>query len=407
MGSSVPWPQKKRVPATAAGEGRTLGWSARKPLKFITSGTSPGWQSAYAIAITPPCENPPSTSGPVRTGRPVRISARKAASSRCAPAKLSGSGRLPPRKRYQGQPGPYPHGIPGQGASGVTTTAPGAISGASPSRSKRSEPRPCISTTSGAPSRAWSGTASSYLSMVEGRSLRADGARGGAVVGHDVLPFAGVGARDHGHHRLAVAGVEHLVRHAGLDEDEVARLVLHHLRQSVAVLVAHAPLQGEQHHLEAHVHVRVGHAARGDGGHVHGELPGSHVARRHPGAVADAVPAADVAAAADHQDAVVPLHRGAQVGVVVARQGCGCVAHRSHAGKGQRFAAQVGRPVLPTGERPIAPIPPTISRSASTTPATPTVCARRPSACLRANTLQPCAAPAASTIIIRCPISAP
>src|SRR4051812_1892544 len=271
MGSSVPCPQKKRVPATEAGEGRTVGWSARNPLKFITRGASPGWRSAYAIAITPPCENPPSTSGPVRTGSSPRTPSRKAASSRCAPSKLSGSGRLPPRKRYQAQPGPYPQGIPGQGASGVTTTASGASSGASPSRSKRSEPRPCISTTSGAPSRAWSGTASSYFSIApsaQGGSC-GKGAGRGPVVRHDVLPLARVGAGDHRHHGVGVAGVEHLVRHARLDVDEVSRLVLHHLREAVAVLVAHAALQDEQHHLEAHVHVGMGHAPRRDGGHVH------------------------------------------------------------------------------------------------------------------------------------------
>src|SRR3954469_5812039 len=41
------------------------------------------------------------------------------------------------------------------------------------------------------------------------------------LVGHDVLPLACVRARHHRDHRLGVAGVEDLVRHARLDEDEI------------------------------------------------------------------------------------------------------------------------------------------------------------------------------------------
>ena len=49
---------------------------------------------------------------------------------------------------------------------------------------------------------------------------------GGTIVRNDVLPLAGIGARHHSYHRLGLAQVEHFVRHAGLDEDEVAGTVL-------------------------------------------------------------------------------------------------------------------------------------------------------------------------------------
>src|SRR6185436_8264123 len=39
------------------------------------------------------------------------------------------------------------------------------------------------------------------------------------LVWNDVLPFARIRAGDDGDDRVAVAGVEHFVRHAGLDED--------------------------------------------------------------------------------------------------------------------------------------------------------------------------------------------
>ena len=52
------------------------------------------------------------------------------------------------------------------------------------------------------------------------------------------------------------------MRNARRDEDEIAGLVLDALDQPVAVLVPHAPFEDVQHHLEADVDVRAGHAAR-------------------------------------------------------------------------------------------------------------------------------------------------
>src|SRR4051812_34592100 len=125
------------------------------------------------------------------------------------------------------------------------------------------------------------------------------------VVVDDVLPFGGVRAGDDGHHRLGVAQVEHLVGDAGLDEDEIARLVLHRLLQAGTVLVADPPLEDVEHHLEVDVDVGVGHAARRDGGDVHRQLRGVDVLGREAGLVLDVVPAPAGAARADHGDPVV------------------------------------------------------------------------------------------------------
>src|SRR5579864_716988 len=47
-----------------------------------------------------------------------------------------------------------------------------------------------------------------------------------AFVGDDVLPLRRVGPRHHGHHRLGLAQIAHLVRNPRLDEDEVARFIV-------------------------------------------------------------------------------------------------------------------------------------------------------------------------------------
>src|SRR5262249_17875562 len=75
----------------------------------------------------------------------------------------------------------------------------------------------------------------------------------------NVLPLARVRWRDDGDDRLGVADVEHFVRDARLDEDEVARLVLDHVAKGLAVLVAHAPLKDVQHHFESDMDVRQRH----------------------------------------------------------------------------------------------------------------------------------------------------
>ena len=48
-----------------------------------------------------------------------------------------------------------------------------------------------------------------------------------AGVVDDVLPLARVGPGHHRNHRIGVAQVEDFVGNAGLDEDEIARSIVH------------------------------------------------------------------------------------------------------------------------------------------------------------------------------------
>ena len=128
-----------------------------------------------------------------------------------------------------------------------------------------------------------------------------------AVYENDVLPLARVRAGDDGDDRIGVAGVEHLVRNAGLDEDEVAGGVLDDLLQPVAVLVPDAAFEDVEHHLEADVDVRGGDAAGRNRGDVHRQLLRADVLPRQSDLVVNAVPVAAVPAAADDEDAVVPF----------------------------------------------------------------------------------------------------
>ena len=109
------------------------------------------------------------------------------------------------------------------------------------------------------------------------------------------------------HDRLGVGQIEHFVRHAGFDVNEVAGGVVDRLRQPIAEFMPHAPAQDVQHHLEADMDVRVGDAARRHGRDVHRQLAGVDVFRRQPGLVGDAVPGAHGLAAADDGDATVVL----------------------------------------------------------------------------------------------------
>src|SRR4029079_4255744 len=104
-----------------------------------------------------------------------------------------------------------------------------------------------------------------------------------------------------------------LVGDAGLDEDEVAGLVLDRLGESLAVLVAHAAGEDVEHDLEVDVDVRQRDAAGRDGGDVQRQLGRVHVLRRQTGLVADVVPAAHRAAAASDADARAALDRALQV----------------------------------------------------------------------------------------------
>src|SRR5690349_8696394 len=66
---------------------------------------------------------------------------------------------------------------------------------------------------------------------------------GRAVVWHDVLPLARIGAGDDSHDRIPVAQIEYLVWNAGLDVDEIPCPVLYRLLESRSVFVTHAPLE--------------------------------------------------------------------------------------------------------------------------------------------------------------------
>src|SRR5262249_33236979 len=92
------------------------------------------------------------------------------------------------------------------------------------------------------------------------------------IIIDNVIPFHGAGSGNYRHHRLRVAHVEHFMRHARLDEDEIARLVLDYFPASGPVLVSHAPLQNVKHHLEIYVDMSVSHPSGRNGGHVHGEF---------------------------------------------------------------------------------------------------------------------------------------
>src|SRR5262245_41476394 len=165
----------------------------------------------------------------------------------------------------------------------------------------------------------------------------------GAVVGDDVLPLAGVRAGDHGDHGFRVAQVAHLVRHAGLDEDEVARLVVDRQLETRPVLVAHAALEDIEHDLEVDVHVGEGDAAGRDGRHVHRQLPGGDVLGREADLVADAVPAAAGAAATHDEDAVAPLDRPLEVGGVARLRLLFCLLCHGNSSKGgASLAGRVG-----------------------------------------------------------------
>ena len=83
--------------------------------------------------------------------------------------------------------------------------------------------------------------------------------------------------------------------------------------RSVAVLVAHPALEDVEHDLEVDVDVGVGDAARRNRRDVHRELFRRGVPRREAGLVADAVPGARPAAAAEDGDAVVAFDGGLQV----------------------------------------------------------------------------------------------
>src|SRR5262249_46708046 len=97
------------------------------------------------------------------------------------------------------------------------------------------------------------------------------------------------------------------------DVDEVARPVLDRLRQPGPILVTHAALEDVEHHLEADVDMRMGHAARRDRCHVHGKLLSADVPGAHPGPVPDVIPAAAVAPTPNDRTAFPALDAAPQL----------------------------------------------------------------------------------------------
>src|SRR6516225_8299428 len=100
---------------------------------------------------------------------------------------------------------------------------------------------------------------------------------GTTIIGDDILPFASVGAGDHGDNGLAVTQVENLVRHARLNVNEIARLVVDDLRQTGAILMANPALENVEHHVEIDVYVCPSHTAGRNRGDVHGKVLRPHV----------------------------------------------------------------------------------------------------------------------------------
>ena len=110
-----------------------------------------------------------------------------------------------------------------------------------------------------------------------------------------------------------VAEVEDLVRHAGLDENQISGGIVDRLSEMVAVFVADPALEDVQHHLEADVDMGEGDAAGWNRGDVHRELFGPDVLARQPRFVLDPIPAADVRAGTNHEDPLVSFHLAQRV----------------------------------------------------------------------------------------------
>lgn len=164
---------------------------------------------------------------------------------------------------------------------------------------------------------------------VAGEAVTALLAVGGTVlrrIRNDPIPLVGRGARNERDQRL-VADVEHLVRNAGLDVDEVAGLVLDRLSQAVAIRVPDATLDDEKHHLETVVDVRVRNPTRWNGGDIDREAGRADVLGGQALLILDVVPLALLTAAAEDEDAVEVFSHascclfGAHAGIV--RRGLG------------------------------------------------------------------------------------
>src|SRR3954467_5062681 len=87
-------------------------------------------------------------------------------------------------------------------------------------------------------------------------------ARLSPIVWNDIVPLVSGRSGDESDDRFGVAHVEHFVRHAGLDVNEIARLVLQDLFQARPELMPDFSFEDVEDQLEANVDMRVSHAPR-------------------------------------------------------------------------------------------------------------------------------------------------
>src|SRR5262249_47583097 len=93
-----------------------------------------------------------------------------------------------------------------------------------------------------------------------------------ALVGDNVVPLVGGGARDKGDDRLRVTQIEDFVGHAWFNINEIAGFVFDRFFAAGAEFVAHFSFDDVEDHFEVDVDVCVSHAARRNGRDVGREL---------------------------------------------------------------------------------------------------------------------------------------
>src|SRR5262249_53980507 len=119
----------------------------------------------------------------------------------------------------------------------------------------------------------------------------------------NLIPFVGRRAR-HKCDEWLIANIEHLVRNARLDINEVAGFVDHRLRQAVAKGVLDPALHDEQHHLETIVDMRIGYRAGRHGSNINREILRADILTGKTLLILNAIPAARATAAAQYGDTI-------------------------------------------------------------------------------------------------------
>ena len=130
-----------------------------------------------------------------------------------------------------------------------------------------------------------------------------------SVVGNDVVPLVGGRAGDECHHRFGVAHVEHFMRHARFDVDEIAGLIFDHLFEPFTEFVSYSSFDDVQNYFKADMNVRISDTSWWNGGDVGRQACRSHVLARHALFVMDAIPIPLRAAATNREDPAVVFHR--------------------------------------------------------------------------------------------------